>query len=383
MGFESKDSAYSSIKIEGQEIGIFNLVDDIQIIEHASFLVPIVRLKLIDASGFLRDELAIQDGTKISVAVGRTKGEAQIQKFRVFNHNVLTDNESDVYMLNCILDAPSYTGRAVRSAYSGSSNAALEDLAFDSDLTLDGTNTNDSQTWLGLGVTASTFAQNIASRGWVDEKSAMTACVDAEHNLIYKNLSEQMEKDPVAKINIGYDAKDVFIANDSVFNSNSGFRNSWLGTGQFRFFDDIDGEHTDIEKTQLPSLGKYAPINRGVKSDVGFTRVDTDDFGCGNTHENYQRAAYQNLRLRSMYSQMGSLLLSLQYTKLNLLDPIELFVNTNDGRSKENRKPSPMDGKWLVLGRNRIVRGNYNFAERVEIMRPYVTKTGQTGLVSY
>ena len=382
MTFETVGYAFTSIVIEGVDLNFYNLIGDIQIIEHATYVVPIATINLEDAKGILRKELTIQDGTRITIHIGVSEKDARPQKFRVYNVVLTSDNDTDSYLINCVLDAPKYTSMSLRSAYRGSSNSILSEL---NDLDLNefeysGTSTDDDQIWLGLGVTSSTFVQNVVKHGWVDESSAMMLCVDADHKMLYRNLSKQIAAKGKEAINVNKHVDGELTVSESRFFSNAGFRNAWLGTGQYRFHSGVDGDHRYYDKVKVPDLGGWIPINSQVKTAIEFTRIDTCAFDCGNVHENYQKAEYQNLRLKSNYSQMGSLLIHGQKVSVDLLDPIELRVeDLNEGKTAS----PPTNGRWLVLAKSKIVRGGYNYAERLEIMRPYVNETGLTELVSY
>ena len=379
MSFETKGSAYVSIKVEGIDLDFYNLINEIQIIEHTSYFVPVAHIVLFDVEGRLRKELTIQDGTKITLAIGVNKDTALPYHFSVFSTMTGSSSETDVYKINCLLDVPKYISKAVRTAIKGTSNSALSTIASDADLTYDGTATDDDQVWLGLGITASLFAHSICKRGWANESSAMMVCLATDKTLIYKDINAQIVGQTTETFNLNKYAKGEHTINESDFYNNAGFRNSWVGSGQYRYVDTIEGERLLFDRIKLPSLGGSAPINQTIKTSIEFARVDTDDYVCGNTHHKYELAGYQNLRLKSLYSQMGSLLLRDQSSVVKLLDPIKLSVGDLEGAKYKQ----PVDGNWLVMARTRIIRGNFRYGERIEIMRPYVTEPGVTPLVQY
>ena len=379
MPFATEGSAYYSVKIEGQQIDLVNFVSDITIIEHSTYMVPVAMLTLIDGSTKLDSELAFGDGTTLTIAIGPNRESAPAQDFIIFNGRVVRDGLNDIYHYTCILDVPNYWAKSVSMAIRDkSSKDALKDLAGKLGLEFDGEGTSDKQTWLNLASTGGDFAQRIAEAGYINDMSCMSIGVTADKKLLYKDLAKQiMKKD---KIFVVGSSPDIGQPLDEVkFNSTSGFRNAWLGYGQLVWFDDIQGKTETLKEVvvQKPSES-FLALNSDVKSAIEYSRIDTQDFDAGNVHENYQKARYQNLRIRAMYSQVGSILVRNTITGLKLFDPVwlDMYDAISEGKNTMNRS-----GAYVTFAKTRVFRGGTRYAERVEIMRPHVKNAGLTGLI--
>lgn len=377
MGIQTT-TCFCDIKIEGTTLKSPGLINEVTIIENNTFPVANAQMRLIDETGYIEKELAIQDGTKVQISLSTSREKAVPQDFVVFNTRFVRNQNSIILDCNLILDVPNYYAKSVRDAIDGSSSDAISEIAGKSGLEFDGDNTDDKQIWLGFG-TAASYARSIADCGYVDDTSFMSLAVTADKKLLYKNITELMSKeaDKIAYIGKGKEG-DLRISESKFYNS-AGLRNNWLAYGHYNFFNDVEGEFLENTSSEISKNEGYLQLNSAVKSDIEYSRIDSYEFDCGNVNKNYQKAKYQNLKNKALYSQSGALLVHARAIDLNLFDTV--FVDMLDNIHGQNEHPDK-SGKYVVFSKVRVLRGGTRYAERVDIMRNFVKEHGLSSLVA-
>lgn len=373
-------SGYYSIKIEDVGYDLTNLVSEIIMTEHIEYLVPTCSLKMIDIINVFNNELALRDGTRLTIKMGMKVDDARTYKFRVFETKYATDNHNTTWFVNCILDCPLYTHQVLNLCVNGTSDKAIQTISNKVGLAVKSTATADNQKWLCFGQTAATSVQRIADHGRIDENSCMVLALTASGVLLYKNLvdvAKTSSSSNMTTLHVNTVKEQELQVNQIVFTSNSGFRNAWTGYAHKRFFDGICGS-TSVKnvKPVFDSKG-LLNINQDLLTAIPLSRLDTDDFVTGNVHKQYQTAYYQNIRLRSAYNVFADVLFLDDNTSLNLLDPV--FLDIED--IKRPDEPAEGYGKWIVASRTVVVKSGYVYGERLTLMRNWLMNEGLTNLV--
>ena len=372
--------AYCSISIEGQIFDGTNFLRELSLTEHIGYSFPVFSATLRDSTGAMDNFLAIRDGTKINIAIGSSKENQHSYNFRTISYTKSSTSGETTWIINGVLDCPKYYSMSKRAAYQGTSNDCLNKIAQDSGLIYVGTDAtfDDNQVWLATGDTNAVFAQRIADHGYCNDTSATMIATTLEGKLLYKDLNTQIQLPAVDDFYLGQMVDEDPVSNETIFSSNSGFRNNWLGTGVLRAVTGISGVESTLSSIPVTNCENFLSVNSDVKSAVQYTKIDCSEFNAGNTHANYEKAFYQNIRQRSLFSQYVDMLFYEQNMPLaKLLDCIYLHIN--DPQTSEIAEG---EGKYLVAGITTVIHGGYLYAQRYTVMRNAVTYCGQTKLLS-
>ena len=108
---------------------------------------------------------------------------------------------------------------------------------------------------------------------------------------------------------------------------------------------------------------------------VGKARVSVTKLDCSNTHDQFDRAYYQNVRLLSLFCERMSVLIPAP-TDIQLFDTVVYRQSNND----ISKAAEPTD-KYIVMGKTVFVKGK-NYAERIELCRMSVTNKGASKMTT-
>lgn len=163
---------YFKMEIEGVSLPPSpNLVDAIAINQGTVSAVPILTIQFFEESKQFARELAMSEGTKAHVEIGRGSKDsnAYTVDFRLFGHKQSQSSSGPRAVISFILDCPKYATGAYRESVKGTSSAALSQVAGKGGLGFSGPRStpNDFMTWLNIGKTRSSFAEEIAMHGYV------------------------------------------------------------------------------------------------------------------------------------------------------------------------------------------------------------------------
>jgi len=283
-----------------------------------------------------------------------------------------------------IYDAPKFTSECGREAYSGSSESVLQQLAAKCKLQYDGPSSvvkrslNDNQVWINTVKTRAAFAQHyVARHGYIDNHSAMVACLTSMGILKYRNLSDVIEK-PVASIKYAFvvntnfkdDSKIIYNVIQAREMSNAGVANITGNYGSTKVIPNLEGEHQINSEVQVKTSGKFLPINDKVYKTIDRSKLEYGYIDCGNVHPNFEKAHYQNLKLLSLFSERQSILVR-DVTEVQLLDPVLLIQSNNE--TFETARASDI---YIVVGKTIAVCGGSDYYERLELVRMTLTELG-------
>ncbi len=102
-------------------------------------------------------------------------------------------------------------------------------------------------------------------------------------------------------------------------------------------------------------------VNKKLHSKVELGRTKFSAIDVGNTHDSYEAAFHQNLRLRSLYA-ASTAVLTPECTDLQLLDWVQFAVDSNYGSM------AAFSGMYQVMSKASILRGT-DYVERFELGR--------------
>lgn len=323
--------------------------------------LPIVGFQILDVQHVF-DRIGLLDGTPLRVVVKANGKDNRTFLFRKFNHKREFKGDAYQWTVYGYWDAPMYwTASSVR-AIEGTAHSVLQEIAQTCGLKYDGVATNDSQIWVPRNRTYRAWAKDIVDHSWVNDNSCMVLGVDLDGSLRFKNVNNLPE--PTQKI-IGYTfAKDAMTASDIAVNASSGLNNALSGYQNMRIAQSIVADETQVVIKDLAFTPDVkAPLyNRELKDQLGRGSVRFSPIDAGNVHDNYEKAQYQNLRYRNLFS-FGLDAQMIDTTDVQLGERLTLAL-----QNEEAGQDTPNSGVYTVTGHAIYTQGA-NYAEKVGLTR--------------
>lgn len=388
------DIAYVSLIIDGVEISKApNAINTILLSEGNGMAVPAIKILLNDVTSQFNSERTFSDGNIIELTIAKSPNDAQSspRKYRIFSTHYSNAYTGPLITIVGIINAPKYIAAAKIEAFKGNSSDVLSKVAGDSGLQYEGPQKfngkvpKDQQTWLNVCKNRAMFVLETTRRGWIDEHSCMAAIVSSYGKLIYRNLTDVInEKPDKVKFAFLYNcapsteekAKKVYTVRETADRSSSGFAAHWQNYGSKRVINKLSGTFDKVEQLQVQTPGSYLALNSEVKSDVQKARFDYAPIDCGNTHDKFEHAVYQNIKLLALFSEKISILVD-QVTDVQLFDPV--IYRQSDSNEQKQIKNSDI---YIVIGKVVQLAGGVFYNERLELARMSLTMKGTATLTS-
>jgi hypothetical protein len=381
--FQVNDTTYIEILFEDQDIpGQPDLFEEIAIIENATQLVPVMNLTLNDSQNDLVKSLHLSDGFKVSARISQGPNDkGELSDFRIFSGDTIRNGSQGHFnTFSLVLDVPQYLGKTAFVGLKGTTSEVMQRIATDCGLVFKGDSTNDKQIWLSGGMTYNQWARHVSKHGYISDTSCMYFAVNEKKELLYKDLtavlSGKASKRLVSSV-ASTDSNDILIQGNRSHTA-SGLLNNWINYGYIARKDGITGSET-FTKVTVQKRETALAQSADVRDLVTTARIDMLPFNCGNTYENYEKAFYQNFRLRCTYTESMSVMVY-GYTDINLLDAVEVVIG--HGVGLEDRTPTVKSGYYIVIAKTKIIRGGTNYGERLELIRNSTRHTGINTLVT-
>lgn len=387
------DRIFIDIKIDGNDLPTSpNIIGRVTMTEGAAAMSPAIELLLNDYTGHLSRQLALTDGNELLVTIGKTPNDVKTvaRQYRVFGIRSITTSQGPAMQIIGIYDAPGYLTGSVRESFKDSTGGVLREIAARCKLTyrgpedFNGKKTADSQVWLNVAKSRAMFAFQTARHGYIDDTSAMYLALTSLGELRYVNLNDVIET-PSEKIKRQFLHNSVETAEESdivsyvvasaTTRSTAGLMNTWHNYGSTRIEHVLSGVNEEHSKIDVQTNGNYLAINDTVKKTVERSRVDYSPIDCGNTHQQFERALYQNLKLIALFSEHVSLL-TYEATDLQLLDVV-VYRQAN----ADIKTPASNSDIYIVVAKT-IMGVGAHYAERFELARRSITEKGATELAT-
>lgn len=378
--------------IDGNEIpSSANLVERIVLTEGNGALSPAFEIVFNDTSGHLGRDLALTDGNPFVITIGKSPGalETVPRKYRLFGHRQAVTAFGPQITAVGVLDAPNYLAASAVEATKGNSGQALKALAGRSSMEysgpedFNGRQTDDTQLWRAVCSSRAMHAQEICRKGYIDPHSAMVLMATSAGILKYRNIIDVINSplDKVKRVFIhstpsasADGSKITYQVRQAKDRSVSGLMNSWQNYGSTRFAHSLVGEQDEHKEIDVKTKGGYLSINADVSASVVRARKEYGPLECGNTHKNYQRAVYQNIKQLGLFSERISIL-TIDVTDVQILDPV-IYRQSN----ADLTEPIKNTDIYVVVGKTVYVRGGMSYAERLELARMSLTTKGESNL---
>lgn len=392
--FHIENKVYFTLKINDTPVSpSWNLFRKLLILNGFGLSAPQLQLTLNDMHGYLTGDLAVNDGTKITVTVGKKEDLARDIDFVVFGIKHHNEGNANLIVLNCIIDAPKYLMEAGKDVKKGSSIDALKDIAGKSGLThVSDLSTQDTMTWLNCGEPRHIYAQRITEHAWNGNQSCVVTTTNIYKELMTYDLFECLNKDPKVTFCYSFDdnSKDVEGSPITVMEvcpvTISGAMNSWTNYGHSFSQHSLSGSDLNYEKANPLVLGDGLPLNKDLKSELEGSQLGWGSFfdvGCDgdvsayNLHKNYYEAEYLNTRHRALFTE--GLRVSIDaFTELKLFDTVKYTQTDNlDDMDQVNQR---YIGKYVVGGQAIVIEGHH-YVEVLDLYRSFVEESGKTNIV--
>lgn len=392
--FHIENKVYFTLKINDTPVSpSWNLFRKLLILNGFGISAPQLQLTLNDMHGYLTGDLAVNDGTKVTVTVGKKEDLARDIEFVVFGIKHHNEGNANLIVLNCVINAPKYLMEAGKDVKKGSSIDALEDIAGKSGLThVTDLSTQDTMTWLNCGEPRHMYAQRITEHAWNGNQSCVVSTTNIYKELMTYDLFECLNKDPKVTFCYSFDdnSKDVEGSPITVMEvcpvTISGAMNSWTNYGHSFSQHSLSGTDLNYEKANPLVLGDGLPLNKDLKSELEGSQLGWGSFfdvGCDgdvsayNLHKNYYEAEYLNNRHRALFTE--GLRVSIDaFTELKLFDTVKYTQTDNlDAMDQVNQR---YVGKYVVGGQAIVIEGHH-YVEVLDLYRSFVEESGKTNIV--
>jgi hypothetical protein len=349
-----------TVLINGVEFPLdaLNMLNYMQIAWTTKTILPTFRLGIFDARHVL-DKVDLQDGIPISIVIKPLGLQSVTFNFRKFDHKKSFNGTGFTYDMDGYLDFPKFwTGTAI-AGIRGTSSDALSSIASQCGLTYKGIATSDSQLWMPRNRTFGEWAYEIKKRGFVSQTSCMSLGINPDGSMLYRDITQLPA--PTQTIILGQYQQGAMTAMDYLPKAASGMNNKMTG------YQNTRTQQTIMSTTALSSANSTVTITPDVTSPLynktvkGLVARGYQSYGgidVGNTHDNYEAALYQNIRIGNTYSLDVEFLMQ-SPTNLSLFDTFTFAVD-----QEQNKQDAPYAGTYTTIGRSMLVSGA-QFAEKI------------------
>lgn len=393
--FALENRVFIDISVDGKTLEGVDLFGNMAFSESVAGLFPAATIVLNDYSDRLVKDLSLTDGNEILVTVGKSSSDLRTisRQYRLFQLKRYETGFGPQLFAHCIYDAPNFTTKNCRQVYTGTSSEVLAAIAGECSLyysgpeSFNGRRPKDNQKWWNINRSRAAFSQyNVARHGMLDTNSAMCSALTSMGELRYRNLMDVIES-PISSIKYAFVHNSLpgeieskfrtYLVDEAQYKSDAGLMNTWQNYGSTRVVHDAKCRDKDESGVNVKCSGKYLAINEQVSQTVEKSaRFDYSFLDCGNVHEKYERAFYQNIKQLALFSERVSILCR-EPTEVQLLDPV-IYRQAN---TSESNIVSASD-IYLVVAKTIFIKGGAYYSERLELVRMSLTEKGSSALKS-
>lgn len=390
-----QDKVFFSFKLNGNELkGAQNIFSKVTILHGFGLTIPQMQLVLNDMHGYLTGDLAVNDGTRIEVTLGKNPDTSKTAKFVVVGIKHGNDENGNLLYINCLLDAPKFNFEAARDIKNGSSIEALKYVAERGGLKhKTDVSTSDTMRWINCGEPRSQFVQRITRHCYNGAQSCVYTCPNIYAELMTFDLFKLLEKEPVATFCYSFDEDSKDIKGSAILVEEvrpvtiSGVFNSWTNFGHVHDQHTMKGNKPlDFVKANPVVMGDGLPLNQDLKSEIEGSQISWGAFfdvgtsaecSAFNLHGKFYDADYLNTRHLALFTE--GLKISIDtFTDLSLYDTVQYTQTDNlDGGDVPNQR---YDGKYLIGGQAIVIQGHH-YIEVLDLYRSFVAESGKNNLV--
>lgn len=345
----------------------------IQLVSNSRLQTMSAQIVVADIAKRFDTSNTIGDGTPITLQLGKSTTTYDTYNLRVFSAPSDPSSGSMIYTITAYWDSYQWFMQTANSSITGTSSAAISQIAQSCGLTPVVDPTADSQTWRPANKRNCAFARDIANHGYANDNGLMMLGMAMNGEIRYRDLSKIQTTNAMPTFlhtdNLTtQQGTPAFQVDDHQFMDVSGFKNA-RGGYQSQLIEQsvlstASVVHANVNVRRLTQLFN---INKGIHNSIRGGRVEIGLVDCGNTHENYYRAKYQNERARQTFSTGVTLLTRQMTTKaLDLFDPF-LYTPVQPGSDGQINPDDRNKAVYIVTAKSIMVAGG-NYYEKIEGM---------------
>lgn len=345
----------------------------IQLVSNSRLQTMSAQIVVADIAKRFDTSNTIGDGTPITLQLGKSTTTYDTFNMRVFSAPSNPSNGSMIYTITAYWDSYQWFMQTANNSITGPSSQAIAQIAQACGLQSVVDPTADSQIWRPANKRNCAFARDIANHGFSGDNGMMMLGMAMNGQVRYRDLSRIQTTNAMPTFlhtdNLRtQQGTPAYQVDDHQFMDVSGFKNA-RGGYQSQLIEQsvlnaASTVHTNVNVRRLTQLFN---INKGIHSAIKGGRVEIGLVDCGNTHENYYRAKYQNERARQTFS-TGVTLMTRQMTTsaLDLFDPF-LYTPVQPGSDGQINPDDRNKAVYIVTAKSIMVSGG-NYFEKIEGM---------------
>lgn len=367
--FSTKNNVYLRLRLDGTEIDFDRVTfQHVTLRSHPHFALPTLEALLIDPSNFFTPDKMPADGMLVEVVMARAGNDAaEWVPFRIFRPTPKNDEATvRTVRISAYFDAPKYLFDQVSKTFKGTASSVVQQVAAYCNLSAEVDASADDQTWRCGSSTLSEFLMRVvAPAAWTDQQSAYSlAYSHVSKTFKFKNLARLVQANPKYKMSDDINARPDYLIAESEPLTSSGLLNmvgggyGLVSTG----YDFVKGSVMSLSGVEVARAGGRLAMNSKMLGSRAKQIYAPLNFG--NTHENFDRAKGQNLRILSTFSQSYDVLVR-GFTEVDLYDPISLSVQTIKGKAQPDDTSS---STYVAMGKAQMVTPN-EYVERISLIR--------------
>lgn len=365
MSLNIRDRIFLQILINGMEFPLdkLNALQYLHISESVRSYLPILNLKLVDATKFIAQNNLLVDGAIIKVTIG-IDNKKKTYEFRRFNHTSNPGGEGGTqYQISAYLNVPLFWMASTPSALQGTASEAIKSIANTCGLNFTGVTTSESQLWMPHNTRYCEFARQVSERAWIDNESCIQLAVSADKTARLVNVSDFDNRKPLEVFsNKGNYASSLpvtdqkLMSKSGLFNSAGGYQDTKI---QQSFTNVTD---KDLSKVSVKRNSKSISMNKELKESVDQSKVSYAPIDVGNTAEHYETALYQNRRLSNLFT------FGVEFNTSALVDSNILDIALCELTMPELSGMQDISGNFLITSKVTYLEG-MNFYQKLECYR--------------
>lgn len=266
-----------------------------------------------------------------------------------------------------LLDAPLYLNQRVPQSYHYHSSDVFKIIAgevgfnttrWNGESTID--QSADSQVWRPSALKYPEFLQKICDSAYNGDGSCFMTAVTEERGLMFRNIADLVKKPPKGKFvqsgtQENNDGAKLYQVTEFRIRSHAGAMNNWIGYSNNAGQHSRNGSYTQQTQLDVVRGSNFMEMDKSIVSSLqgGKSRYEYRPIDCGNTHDNIERARYQNRRIRSTFS-------STVVVKTEAMTDEDLLCNVGfESYDVATREINAMyKGNYIIMAKTRCVVGS-------------------------
>ncbi len=336
--------------------------------------IPVGEIIIGDPANLLLTTITLTDGLPVEVTVGKTVSTQKTYKFRVFKIHRVQGVTGNAYRIVLYSDLPLFWRGTALQPISATSSDAIKQIASLCSMKSYVDPTNDQMVWLPMKRTYSKWAQEIASAAYYNDKSGFALGVRFDGSLIFRNVTALQFSSAVPHFEGGFAAGEESQGKIPLLSYKrvviSGFNNmqgGYHGSTQSQTVVDstlttIFGEVSKVRATQFLHMATDVKSTLSSNQYMNQTMID-----CGNVHDHYAQAQYQNMRVNQLFSSRFDVVTNIQ-TKYDLFDRVGVKVYGIAVDGSPPKVDKDISGYYHIVGKIIYIDMSGIYAEKYMLL---------------